>query len=131
MTDQDSANTHVEEHSVKEKPSTIEVTIESSVRHRTSVSEESSVLDNIAVITNKSVKATVAKKMLLKDNTAEVTNKNSVIDNRPVTEENTIKERTKTTVTFASTDVRLRQFGQSVQSQSSSHRQVIIITLYI
>ena len=125
MTDQDGANTHVEEHSVKEKPSTIEVTIESSVRHRTAVSEESSVIDNIAVITNKSVKATVAKKMLLKDNTAEVTKDNSVIDNRPVTEENTVKERTKATVTFASRDVRLRQFGQSVQSQSASDRKVI------
>ena len=119
MTDQDGANTHVEEHSVKEKPATREVTIESSVRHRTAVSEESS------VITNKSVKATVAKKMSLKDNTAEETKDNSVIDNRPVTEEITVKERTKSTVTFASRDVRLRQFGQSVQSQSASDRKVI------
>ena len=124
MTDQDGANTHVEQHSVKEKPSTVEVTIESSFRHRTAVAEESSVIDKIAVIENNSVKATVTKEMSLKDNTAEVTKENSVIDNRTVTVENFVKKRTSATVTFASRDVRLKHFGQSVQSQSASDRKV-------
>ena len=118
MTDKKAANTQVEEHSVKEKHSTIKV------RHRTAVAEKNSVIDNIAVIENKSVKATVTEDMSLKDNTAEVTKETSVVDNRPVTVENAVKERASAKVTFASRDVRLKQFGQSVQSQSASDRKV-------
>ena len=125
MTDKDGTKTYVEEHSVKEMHSTIEDSIESSVKHRTAVAEESSVIDNFAVVENNSVKVIVTEEMSLKNNTSEVTKENTVTDNRPVTAENAVKESTTATVTFASRDVRLKQFGQIVRSQSESDRKVI------